>query len=328
MSAPRVSVLIVSRRRPERLRACLRSVLAQDFTDRETIVLANGCDATADVVRAEFPGVRLVTESANIGSAPGRNRVTREATGEFLLYLDDDGEIRAPTVLRQLAAALDAQPDVGVASMALYDAEEDEPTGWRLRSAQLSYPCLHASFAGGACLMRAAAFRRAGGYCELFTGPGEEFDLTVRLFAAGAPVLHFPVVAFHHHVEKSEADWMRLVSAGYAHLQLTIWRLYPWPWCVFAAAKAFAAALYVDLRLCGGRMWWWDVVDGARCALSGLRHRAAVPRSALEALYTAKYIRVETVAELERVGPGTLRRVLALRLRRKRLGVAKLPPPP
>jgi len=327
VSVPRVSVLILSRRRLERLRGCLRSVAAQSFADREIVVLANGCAETAEVVAAEFPEVRLIVEPENLGSAPGRNRAVREARGEYLLFLDDDGEIRTPDTLERLVAALDARPGVALASMALYDAEDDEPTGWRLRSSALDYACLHASFAGGACLVRADAFRSAGGYCELFSGPGEEFDLAVRLYAAEAPVLHFPEVAFHHHVDKHEADWMRLVAAGYAHLQLTIWRLYPAPWHLFASAKALVTTLYVDLRLHGGRLLLYDLREGWRNARLGRRHRRPVSRAALAALYAAKYYRLEDWDELVRARRGVLARLPWLRLLRKLRRLPKLPPP-
>jgi len=327
MTAPRVSVLIVSRHRLERLRGCLRSVAAQEFNDREVVVLANGCDETAALVRAEFPDVRLCVEPENRGSAPGRNRVVREARGDYLLFLDDDGEIRAPDTLGRLVGALDARPGVAVASMALYDAEDGEPTGWRLRTSSLDYPCLHASFAGGACLVRADAFAAAGGYCELFTGPGEEFDLAVRLYGAQWPVLHFPEVAFHHFVEKRESDWMHLVAAGYAHLQLTIWRLYPAPWHLLASAKALVTALYIDVRLYGGRLLVHDLREGWRNARIGLRHRRPVSSDALAGLYAAKYYRLSDRDGLARARRGILTRLPWLRLRRKLRRVAKLPPP-
>lgn len=290
-------------------------------------MLANGCPETAAIVSSEFPEITLVVEPENLGSAPGRNRVVRAARGRFLLFLDDDGELRSPDILGRLVVALDARPEAGLVSMALFDAEQDEPTGWRLRSAALDFSCFHSAFAGGACLVRAAAFRAAGGYSERFSGPGEEFDLTVRLYAADWPVVHFPEVAFHHHVDKSELDWMRLVAAGYAHLQNTIWRLYPAPWNVLASAKAFVTALYVDVRLCGGRLLLFDVREGFRHARDGLRQRRPVSATALAGLYAAKYYRVTTRDELRRARRGVLMRLPWLRLVRKLRRLPKLPAP-
>lgn len=325
--APLVSACILSRGRVERLRACLRSVAAQDFGPMETVVLANGCEETAVVVRREFPHVRLVSVPENVGCAPGRNRIARESRGEFLLFLDDDGELRARDAVTRCVAEMRRDPRAGVVSMALFDAATDEPTGWRLRASRLDFACYHAAFAGGACLVRRRAFEEAGGYPEAFEGCGEEFDLTVRLYARGWAVLHFPGVAFHHHVAKSDEEWRRQISDGYAHLQYTIWRLYPAPWWFLASMKALATQVWIDLRHHCGLHVIGELRKSHVWAHRGGDAKARVPLRALELLYFAKYFRVAAWEELERAPRGLLRRVLLLRLRRKRLGVGKLPLP-
>jgi GT2 family glycosyltransferase len=322
-----VSVLVLSRRRPARLRALLASVAAQEYAPLEVRVLANGCAETAALVRAEFPHVLLTELPENAGCVAGRNRLAGEARGEFLLFLDDDGELRAADIVSKLVAAARADARVGVVSMALYNAASDEPTGWRRTLGKLPFACYHASFAGGACLMRAEAFRAAGGYDEAFTGFGEEFDLTVRLYAAGWAVLHFPDAAFHHHVEKTDEEWRLQVSDGYAHLQYTIWRLYPAPWWFLASMKALATQVWIDVRHHGGRHVIGEFAKSHVWAHRGGHVKRRVPLRALELLYFAKYFRVASWDELERAPRGLLRRVLLLRLRRKRLGVPKLPLP-
>ena len=327
MENPLVSVLVLSRRRPARLRALLASVAAQDYAPLELHVLANGCAETAALVRAEFPHVALTALPENAGCVAGRNRLAAAARGEFLVFLDDDGELRAADIVSKLLAAAQADARVGVVSMALFNAASDEPTGWRRTLGKLPFACYHASFAGGACLMRTAAFRAAGGYDEAFTGFGEEFDLTVRLYAAGWAVLHFPDAAFHHHVEKTDEEWRLQVADGYAHLQYTIWRLYPAPWWFLASMKALATQAWIDVRHHGARHVVSEIAKSCTWARRGGRARQPVPRRALELLYFAKYFRVMSWDELERAPPGLLRRVLFLRLRRKRLGVPKLPLP-
>jgi GT2 family glycosyltransferase len=320
-------VLVLSRRRPERLRALLESVARQDFAAMEVRVLSNGCAETAAFVRAEFPQAALVELPENIGCAPGRNRIAADARGELLLFLDDDGELRATDIVSKTVGAMRADPRVGVVSMSLYNAASDEPTGWRRTLGRLPYACYHASFAGGACLVRREAFRAAGGYAEAHTGFGEEFDLTVRLYAAGWAVLHFPDVAFHHHVEKTDDAWRLQVSDGYAHLQHTIWRLYPAPWMLLASMKALATQVWVDLRHHAGRHVVSEIAKSRRWARVGRRARAPVPRRALELLYFAKYYRVDSWDVLERAPRGLMRRVAWLRLKRKWLDVPKLPLP-
>jgi GT2 family glycosyltransferase len=324
---PLVSVLVLSRRRTARLRALLASVAAQDYAPAEVRVLANGCAETAAMVRAEFPSVLVTELPENVGCAPGRNRIAAEAKGELLLFLDDDGELRATDIVSKCVAAIVADARVGVLSLSLFNAASDKPTGWRRTLGRLPFPCYHASFAGGACLARAKAFRDAGGYAEAFLGFGEEFDLTVRLYAAGWAVLHFPDAAFHHHVEKTDEEWRLQVSEGYAHLQFTIWRLYPAPWALLASAKALATQVWIDVRHHGGRHVLSEYAKSHRWAHAGRRVRAPVAIRALELLYFAKYFRVSSWDALDRAPRGLLRRVLFLRLRRKRLGLAKLPLP-
>lgn len=324
MTAPRIAALILSRNRLERLRACLRSVLAQDAAGLEVIVLANGCAETAALVRAEFPAVRLIELPENIGCVRGRNRIASETTAEFIAFLDDDGELRAGDILSKCVAAAERDARVGVVSMGLLNAVSDEPTGWRRTLGRLPYPCYHASFAGGASVMRRRAFEEAGRYCEGFDGFGEEFDLTVRLYAKGWAVLHFPEVSFHHHVEKTDEAWRLQVSEGYAHLQYTIWRLYPAPWWFVASMKALAVQVAIDLRYHFGRHVLAELWKSHVWAHKAPRGTETVPLRALELLYFAKYFKVASWDELERAPRGLLRRVFLLRLRRKRLGVAKL----
>lgn len=325
-----LSVLVLSRRRLAKLRGCLASVFAQSPVPDEVIVLANGCAETAALVRAEFPRVRLIELPENIGCVRGRNRIASEARGDTLAFLDDDGEIRSADTLAKCAAALAADPRVGVVSMGLMNAATDEPTGWRRTAGQLTVSCYHMSFAGGACVMRREAFEAAGRYCEAFDGFGEEFDLSVRLYAKGWAVLHFPEVFFHHHVEKTDDEWLRQMSEGYAHLQYTLWRLYPAPWWFLASMKALAVQLWIDVRHRFGLRLFAEARAAHVWAHKGGRDgRSAgpVPVRALEHLYFAKYHYVRSWSELERAPRGLLRRLLLLRLRRKRLGVPKLPLP-
>ena len=278
-------------------------------------------------MHAEFPDVILLEAAENLGCVAGRNRIAADARGEFLVFFDDDGELRATDVLSRLVAAARSDARVGVVSMALFNAASDEPTGWRRTLGRLPFPCYHASFAGGACLMRKRAFAEAGGYDEAFAGFGEEFDLTVRLYAAGWAVLHFPDAAFHHHVEKTDEEWRAQVSDGYAHLQFTIWRLYPAPWFFFASMKALATQVWIDVRHHGGRHVVSELAKSHVWAHAGRRVRRPVAIRALELLYFAKYFRVPSWDVLERAPRGLVRRVLLLRLRRKRLDVPKLPLP-
>jgi GT2 family glycosyltransferase len=87
-----VTVIIVSYNSERDIRDCLRSVLAErDHVAQEVIVLDNlSKDATAEIVRTEFPEVKLLTPDANLGFAAGNNEGVRHARGEYILLLNPD----------------------------------------------------------------------------------------------------------------------------------------------------------------------------------------------------------------------------------------------
>lgn len=89
---PSASIVVCTRNRAESLRRCLGSLTRLEGLSAEIIVVDNGSgdDGTAEVA-AGFD-VRYVFESVP-GLDRARNRGAAEATGEIVLYTDDDVEV-------------------------------------------------------------------------------------------------------------------------------------------------------------------------------------------------------------------------------------------
>ncbi len=99
-----VSVIIPSRDRAHLLPRALRSVLAQTLPPLEVLVVDDGStDRTAELVRRDFPGVRLLSQPQR-GVSAARNRGIGAARGEWLAFLDSDDEWLPEKLARQLAA--------------------------------------------------------------------------------------------------------------------------------------------------------------------------------------------------------------------------------
>lgn len=94
MSAPRISAIICTHNRDEYLGAAIDSLLAQDFTDYEVIVVDNAStDSTRAVVEARLPHPQLhYVYEATLGLSVARNAGAQAAQGSLLAYLDDDAE--------------------------------------------------------------------------------------------------------------------------------------------------------------------------------------------------------------------------------------------
>ncbi|MCA9773566.1 MAG: glycosyltransferase, partial [Myxococcales bacterium] len=110
-----VSVLIVSWRVPERLRACLRSIEADPFTgDREVWIVDNASgDGTPEMIAKEFPSVNLIANGTNVGFPKAVNQALEKARGRVAFLLNPDARV-APGATATGLAYLAEHPDVGV----------------------------------------------------------------------------------------------------------------------------------------------------------------------------------------------------------------------
>lgn len=92
-SAPVLSVVIPTYRRPALLRRCLTALDGQTVPREqfEVVVVDDGSrDQTADVLAAFEDRVRAFVQPQNAGPAAARNTGIRAAYGEIVLFLDDD----------------------------------------------------------------------------------------------------------------------------------------------------------------------------------------------------------------------------------------------
>jgi GT2 family glycosyltransferase len=86
---PRVSAIIVNWNGAEHLRVCLPSLTSQSFKSLEIIVVDNrSSDDSAEV--ANTFGARWLLLERNLGLAPALNRGAEIATGDLLLFVNND----------------------------------------------------------------------------------------------------------------------------------------------------------------------------------------------------------------------------------------------
>lgn len=90
----KVSVIIPTLNRSEKLRRALSSVLAQTYSSYEVIVVDDGSSndeaKTIQHIVDEIPNARLIVNSLNRGAAYSRNIAANNANGEILSFLDSD----------------------------------------------------------------------------------------------------------------------------------------------------------------------------------------------------------------------------------------------
>jgi Glycosyl transferase family 2 len=88
---PKVSVVIPTYNRADKVRKSVESVLAQSFTDLEVIVVDDGSsDETAPTLQYAFGDRIRYYFQSNQGVSAARNKGIEEARGEWIAFLDSD----------------------------------------------------------------------------------------------------------------------------------------------------------------------------------------------------------------------------------------------
>lgn len=119
-----VSVVIVSWNTRDILRGCLSSIFEQThgISFDVFVVDNNSHDGSAEMVRTEFPTVRLIENSENRGFAAGCNQAISTATARYILLLNPDTIIIDDAISHCFKYA-DSHPDVGVVGCQVLEDE-------------------------------------------------------------------------------------------------------------------------------------------------------------------------------------------------------------
>ncbi|MEJ5297383.1 MAG: glycosyltransferase family 2 protein [Armatimonadota bacterium] len=111
-----LSTIIVSFNTRDLLRDCLLSVLQEtSHLQHEIIVVDNASgDGSPDMVREQFPEVRLIACAENLGFARANNLAIPQAKGDVVVLLNPDTVVK-DRALERLVDYLRSHPEVGAA---------------------------------------------------------------------------------------------------------------------------------------------------------------------------------------------------------------------
>ena len=118
-----VSIIIVSWNVQDLLLACIDSIIKSPVAINQAdgdkpiveiiVVDSASSDNTVELLQANYPQVKLLAQSENVGFTRGNNIGFEAAQGRYLFMLNPDTEIIADAI-RQMLNYMDAHADVGI----------------------------------------------------------------------------------------------------------------------------------------------------------------------------------------------------------------------
>jgi GT2 family glycosyltransferase len=213
---PTVSVIVVNWNGREHLTTCFRSLEASEYPRErlELILVDNGStDGSLELMRRLFPRVRLVALPSNLGFTGGNNAGSEAASGEILVFFNNDMRIDAGAI-PALVAALDDHHPCAAARVLSWNGRRIDflrgTTSFEARGFQehygeprerwLDYDTTTFSPNGGAFAVTRAAYRRCGGFDDRFFAYYDDVDLGWRLRLVGSDVRVVPdAIVYHRH---------------------------------------------------------------------------------------------------------------------------------
>ena len=217
----KVAVVILNWNGRNFLRTFLPPVLK--YSGQADVIVADNAssDDSCDVVKSEFPAVKIIRNEKNYGFAGGYNEALKQVTADYFILLNSDVEV-TPGWIDPVIAMM--EKDISIAAAQPKILSHSDKTSFEYAGAaggfidKYGYPfCRGRIFdtiendtgqyddarrifwATGACMfVRASAFRNINGFDEKFFAHMEEIDLCWRLQKAGGSIWYHPGSTVFH----------------------------------------------------------------------------------------------------------------------------------
>jgi len=220
-----VSIIIVNWNTRDLLHDCIESALRTAGPLKVEIIVVDNAstDGSVAMVRRQYPFIKLIANSQNVGFARANNQAVAASRGQYLLLLNSDAHL-LPNSLQSMAATLAAGPAVGLVGAQLRNSDgsfqasySPFPGLWQefLILSSLGrrlygrwYPsrgpqdCQGPAVVGyveGACmLVRREAYQAVGGLDEAYFMYAEDVEICYALRQKGWQVCYQPAALVVH----------------------------------------------------------------------------------------------------------------------------------
>ena len=218
----RVSIVVPFRDQPDLLRRCVASLRMTDYADRE-LILVNHASQQPRTLRtlarlSGRPSTRVIDRGGPFNFSTLCNAGAREATGDYLLFLNNDTEVLHPEWLERMVGVA-ARADVGAVGATLLYADgtlqhagvypgpsgrwvhvyRGLPADHRGQRDELAHVRAVPAVTGACLLVRRALFDAVGGFDERYPVTYGDVDLCRRLQQRDLHIVVTPHARLLHH---------------------------------------------------------------------------------------------------------------------------------
>jgi GT2 family glycosyltransferase len=230
---PSVTIIVLNYNGLRHLEECFASLTKVDYPPEklELMMVDNAStDDSVKYVRDHYPQVRIEQSEENVGFAAGNNLGAAAATGQYVVFLNNDMWVD-PCFVYGLVEAIQSEPDVVCAGAKIlnWDGSQFDFVGSSAHFAGYAYqfglgerfetdrynevhPMLFAC--GGAMIVERRIFLDVGGFDEDYFIYYEDMDLGWRLWLLGFKVVFAPEAIVnhrHHGTMKAFSDYRKRV---------------------------------------------------------------------------------------------------------------------
>jgi glycosyltransferase involved in cell wall biosynthesis len=217
------SIVITTKNRKRDLRNALASCVVQTAAPEVLVIDDGSTDGTTEMVRSEFPAVRVHRCEESKGLIVRRNEAANLATGEIIFSIDDDAAFSDERTIEQTLSEFD---DPRIAAVAIPFVNVNQSPKIHQAAPDLNGVWLTNEFIGTAHAVRRNVFNELGQYREYLFHQGEEGDFCVRALDAGyfvrlgrsQPIWHY---------ESPNRSRARMEVYGQRNLMLFAWHNVP-----------------------------------------------------------------------------------------------------
>jgi GT2 family glycosyltransferase/2-polyprenyl-3-methyl-5-hydroxy-6-metoxy-1,4-benzoquinol methylase len=239
----KVSVIIPTKDKLELLRRCLTSLLEKtQYPGFEVVLVDTGsCEAQTRNYYASLatePRIRIIDHPGTFNYSAANNLGARHATGDLLLFLNNDIEILEPNWLEEMARWAE-RPEVGaVGAKLLYPDGRIQHAGvvlgmeghashvfWGAREQQsgpfgsVDWYRNYTAITGACMMMRRDVFDAVGGFDEGYQMVFSDVELCLRIVNKGYRIVYTPFARLRHYEGGSRGQHIpdHDILKGYEH---------------------------------------------------------------------------------------------------------------